>query len=74
MKIGGAWGIALLASYMMNNQAGRILANFLADDVFRTAEIMTVHPTKEDVEGFDAFLKRYRQGLAIERTAVESID
>ena len=70
---GGAWGIALLASYMMNKNA-RTLAGFLAEEVFRNAEVKIVFPNHEDTEGFDTFLSRYKQGLAIERAAVESID
>lgn len=69
---GGAWGIALLASYMMDNQ-GRTLANFLAEEVFQIAEMTTVHPSQAGTKGFNIFLDRYKQGLAIERAAVESI-
>ena len=69
---GGAWGIALLASYMINKN-GRTLAAFLEDDVFAGEKGTQMLPDAKDVEGFDAFIKRYTAGLAIERAAVDSL-
>ena len=68
---GGAWGIALLASYMKNRQVGESLDAYLADKVFGGDKGITVEPVKEDVEGFEAFMERYAEGLAVERAAVE---
>jgi sugar (pentulose or hexulose) kinase len=67
---GGAWGIALLASYLINKK-DRTLAEFLDQDVFAGAERTIVEATEEEIEGFNAFLKRYKEGLGIERAAVE---
>lgn len=67
---GGAWGIALLASYMVHKQ-NRSLAEFLAKEAFATAEISTVEASKEDIEGFNSFLERYKQGLPVEKAAVQ---
>jgi len=67
---GGAWGIALLASYLINKK-GRMLAEFLDQDVFAGAERTIVEATEEEIEGFNAFLKRYKEGLGIEKAAVE---
>lgn len=70
---GGAWGIALLASYMVNKEAGESLAQFLDSKVFAGQKGEKLEPVEKDVKGFDAFMKRYSVGLAIERAAVESI-
>ncbi len=68
---GGAWGIALLASYMVNKGEGETLSQYLEEKVFAGQESETLSPDAKDVEGFDAFIKRYSQGLAIERAAVD---
>ncbi len=69
---GGAWGIALLASYMINKN-NRSLAAFLEDDVFAGEKGTQMQPNADDVAGFDTFIKRYTAGLAIERAAVDSL-
>lgn len=70
---GGAWGIALLASYMVNKEEGETLDDFLADKVFHGETGVEMQPDPKDVAGFDEYLKRYTQGLAIERAAVDSL-
>ena len=69
---GGAWGIALLASYLINRREGEDLADFLDEDVFKGNEGSTLAPEAEGVKGFNAFMDRYMKGLGIERAAVES--
>ncbi len=69
---GGAWGIAILASYLANGSKQN-LAGFLSKQVFASAETSTVAPKPEDVEGFNQFLARYKQGLAVERAAVKTL-
>ena len=69
---GGAWGIALLASYLINKKDGEALADFLDENVFKGNEGSTLAPEAEGVKGFDAFMDRYMKGLGIERAAVES--
>ncbi len=68
---GGAWGIALLASYMINKN-GRELSQFLNEDVFAGETGTRMMPDASDVAGFDAFIEKYTAGLAIERAAVDS--
>ena len=68
---GGAWGIALLASYMKNKKAGETLDDYLTDKVFAGYEGVEIAPDAEDVKGFDEFIERYKAGLPIERAAVE---
>lgn len=68
---GGAWGIALLASYMQNKEEGQTLEDYLNRKVFAGKMGTKMNPDPKDVEGFEAFMKRYRNGLAIEQAAVE---
>lgn len=69
---GGAWGMALLASYMVN-KGNMSLDNFLNDKVFAGEKGTTIAPDAKDVAGFDKFIERYKNGLPIERAAVESM-
>ena len=70
---GGAWGIALLADYMKSRKEEESLGGYLSNRVFAGEAGERMEPNAEDVLGFDAFLKRYTKGLAIERAAVESL-
>jgi sugar (pentulose or hexulose) kinase len=69
---GGAWGIAVLASYL-SASAQTDLGAYLNERVFADAAIDTVDPNPDDVAGFAAFLDRYRAGLAAEAAAVEAL-
>lgn len=71
---GGAWGIALLASYMVNKEEGETLDAYLVDKVFAGNEGSRMEPDEKDVEGFGKFMERYKAGLAIEHAAVESLN
>jgi len=68
---GGAWGIALLAAYMAYNKDP--LDVFLKDYVFAGRTGTCVEPDPVDVQGFAAFMERYKAGLMVERAAVESL-
>ena len=70
---GGAWGIALLAAYMVNKDAGEALEDYLQNKVFGGDEGEKMDPDPEDVKGFDEFIKRYRVGFPIERAAVDAL-
>jgi sugar (pentulose or hexulose) kinase len=70
---GGAWGIALLASYMMNREDHESLEDFLNQKVFVGKQGSSIAPDPKDVAGFNEFMKRYIRGLAIERAAVEEL-
>lgn len=70
---GGAWGIALLAAYMKHRGDGETLADYLNAKVCTGDDGVTEQPVREDVEGFETFMKRYNAGLPIERAAVETI-
>ena len=68
---GGAWGCALLASYMANKEENESLADFLSGKVFADSKGITLAPKAEDVESFECFMNSYRRGLDIEAKAVE---
>ncbi|MDE6896756.1 MAG: FGGY-family carbohydrate kinase [Lachnospiraceae bacterium] len=70
---GGAWGIALLASYMIQKDAGETLEDYLQQKVFGGDEGEKMAPNPEDVKGFDEFICRYRAGFPIERAAVDCL-
>ena len=70
---GGAWGIALLASYLVNKGENESLEDFLNEKVFAGNEGISMDPDPSDVEGFDAFIERYKAGLPIERAAVDTL-
>ena len=68
---GGAWGIALLADYMVNKADGESLTDYLDNKVFHDAVGSGMDPVPEDVDGYEKFMENYRKGLAIERAAVD---
>ena len=57
---GGAWGIALLASYMVNNPKGLSLADWLDAVVFAGNTGTSVAPDPADVEGFNRHIENYK--------------
>lgn len=69
---GGAWGIALLASYLVNKEEGEALEDYLDNKVFAGNQGTTLNPDPAGVEGFNVFMERYMKGLDIERAAVDS--
>ena len=68
---GGAWGIALLASFLVNNN-GQSLADYLDNVVFAGDAGVEIKPTAEDVAGFNKYIENYKACLAIEETAVKA--
>ena len=70
---GGAWGIALLAAYLVRRDKNEPLEAYLSNKVFAEGKSTTIAPDSADVAGFAAFMKRYKEGLAIERVAVDSL-
>jgi sugar (pentulose or hexulose) kinase len=70
---GGAWGIALLASYMLHKAENESLEAYLSNRVFAGENATTLAPDQGDVDGFTAFMERYKKGLVIERAAVDAL-
>ncbi len=70
---GGAWGMAILASYMMNKTKEESLEDFLDNKVFEDVEGQEIYPDRDDVKGFEMFIERYKKGLVIEQAAVDHL-
>jgi sugar (pentulose or hexulose) kinase len=70
---GGAWGIALLAAYMLHKSTNEPLETYLTNKVFAGQTGATVAPDERDVDGFTTFMERYKKGLVIERAAVDAL-
>ncbi|WP_455715995.1 xylulokinase [Anaerosporobacter sp.] len=71
---GGAWGVAVLAAYMLWREEGEVLCDYLKNKVFVGAESTTIEPDAEDVAGFNVFIERYKSGIPIERAAVDTMN
>ncbi len=70
---GGPYGMALLAAYMLRKAPGETLEDYLNARVYAGAKGTTVTPDPADVEGFNRYLKDYRNLLEVERQAVNSL-
>jgi len=68
---GGAWGIALLASFINNEKES--LAQFLDKKVFASMKGSRINPDSKDVESFKKFMELYKAGLKVEQSAVEKL-
>ena len=70
---GGPYGMALLASFLLNREGGERLEDFLSKKVFAGVSGSTIQPDPACVEGFDAYIQRYKLLLEVERTAVKAL-
>ena len=70
---GGAWGIGLLAAYMRRRTPGEALDAYLEQKVFLGETGSEALPEPEQTAGFHAFMERYKNGLNVERAAVEKL-
>ena len=71
---GGAWGIALLAAYLVDKKPGEKLEDYLENRIFKDLSGETLMPYAEDAAGFQIFMKRYQSGLTIEKAAIDVMD
>ena len=69
---GGAWGIALLAAFM-DKKNGMSLSDYLNNCIFNNTKCEKCAPEAKDVEGFDAFIEKYKRAIAVEKAAVENL-
>lgn len=67
---GGAFGIAVLASYMQN-KGDLCFEDYLDQAVFKDSKILTVEPNPQEKEQFDLFLAKYIKALPTVQTATE---
>lgn len=70
---GGPWGMALLAAYSARREESETLPEYLESKVFVGQKVVTARPDPEDVRGFEKFMKRYIDGLNVERVAVDYV-
>jgi sugar (pentulose or hexulose) kinase len=70
---GGPWGMALLASYLVNCEENETLEDYLDTKIFAGAKGVCAEPQEADMAGFAAFLDRYKAALPAERAAVDTL-
>jgi len=70
---GGAWGIALLASFLLHKSKDETLEAYLSNKVFAGQQGTTIAPDPADVAGFATFMQHYKLGLTIEKAAVDTL-
>lgn len=70
---GGPWGMALLAAYMVNREAGETLEAFLEHKVFVHAKSGVAVPDPEDAKGIAAYIAAYQAALPLQEAACMSL-
>ena len=68
---GGAWGIALLADYLVYKNADETLEDYLQNRVFADMKQMTVAPDPADEEGFNRYMDRFVSCIPAQKEAAE---
>ena len=68
---GGAWGIALLADYLVYKNADETLEDYLQNRVFAGMKQMTVAPDPADEEGFNRYMDRFVSCIPAQKEAAE---
>ena len=63
---GGAWGMALLAAYMVN-KTNKSLGEWMASEVFSDIKITTLEPVCEQAAEFEDYIALYKSGLCAEK-------
>ncbi len=58
---------------MLHKATNEPLEAYLSDKVFVRENSKTIAPDPRDVDGFTAFIERYKKGLVIERAAVDGL-
>ena len=66
---GGPWGMAILAAYMLYKDQGESLESYLTERVFATAQTTVAQPDPKGVEGFRAYMARYKAALPAQKAA-----
>ncbi len=70
---GGPWGMALLAAYLVHRQPEESLENYLAKRVFADAVGRTIDPNPKDVEGFQRYVRQFKDTIAVEQLAAKTL-
>ena len=69
---GGAWGIAILASYLVNKAENESLDKYLDDKIFANQIQTEICPEENGIKGFDVFMERFIKGIEIEKSAINN--
>ena len=69
---GGPWGMAVLASYLINKD-NMSLSEYLERVIFKDAKGTTIEPDVRDAAGLEAYMERYKAGIEVEKKAVEML-
>lgn len=65
---GGAWGIAVLARYLVDGNDKK-LSDYLNQQAFKGTDDLVINPKQEDIESFKNYVQRFEAGLPLERNA-----
>ncbi len=68
---GGPYGMALLAAYLVDKK-DETLAEYL-DKIFSKVSVTCLMAEKEDIDGFDSFMERYKKAFGVEKTAIDTM-
>ena len=68
---GGAWGIALLADYLVYRKPDEQLDDYLQNHVFAGMKQMTVSPDAEDEKGFNRYMERFVSCIPAQKAAAD---
>ena len=72
---GGAWGMAVLALYLMDKEKGaqdETLTEFLNTKIFAGEKGETLTAPHVEVVGFDKFMENFRKTMPVERAAIDA--
>lgn len=70
---GGPYGMALLAAYAGKKADNETLEEYLNKRVFAEVLGTTLPPDPSDVQGFGAYMEKYKQLLKVEQAAVDNL-
>ena len=70
---GGAYGMALLAAFLLWRGKGETLPDYLDNKVFASVKVTSIMADASEAAGFDRYLARYRNALPLERAAIEAL-
>lgn len=71
---GGAWGVAILASFMLRTDKSLQLPDYLDSIVFKNREQNKIMPDDADVAGYSIFVQRYQRVLKLEELATQIVE
>ena len=69
---GGAWGIAVLARYLVAENDVN-LSSYLNEIAFKDTDSIKIEPNEKEIESFNRYIERFKKGLPIERLANEQL-